>query len=243
MSLPRVLVTGGTGTLGSEIIRTLTPHFSVTANYYHNHIRAQQLQAETGCNLHCADISNEQQVERLFESVSPLLAVIHVAGIAHDGLLIRQNREDWDRTQLVNLNAAFLVARHSLQTLQEGGRLIFFSSRVGQIGGKGQSAYAASKAGVMALMQSAAREGAARRLAVNAVCPGFVPSAMNEGVDITDLPHARRASVFHELGSPQEAAGLVRWLLAPESAAVSGQIFHCHSRLQGNIPTQTERSR
>jgi 3-oxoacyl-[acyl-carrier protein] reductase len=138
---------------------------------------------------------------------------------------------DWDTTQRINLDAAFLVARRSLEDLQEGGRLIFFASRVGQIGERGQTAYAASKAGVLALMQTAAREGAARRLAINSICPGFVPSAMNDGLDLESLPHAKGASVFHELGSPQETAGLVRWLLAPEAGAVSGQIFHCHSRL------------
>ncbi len=231
MSLPRVLVTGGTGTLGSEIVRVLSPTFSVTANFHKNHTRALRLQSETGCNLHSADISNEEQVHQLFDAVSPLFAVIHVAGIARDELLIRQKRVDWDATQRINLDAAFLVSRRSLEDLQEGGRLIYFASRVGQIGERGQTAYAASKAGVLALMQSAAREGASRRLAINAVCPGFVPSDMNNGFDLTALPHAKRASVFHELGNAQEAAGLTRWLLSPEAAAVSGQIFHCHSRL------------
>lgn len=231
MSLPRVLITGGTGTLGSEIVRVLSQNFSVTANFYQNHARALQLQAETGCDLHCADVSDEEQVNQLFNAVSPLFAVIHVAGVAWDELLVRQKRVDWDVTQRINLDAAFLVARRSLEDLQEQGRLVFFASRVGQVGERGQTAYAASKAGVLALMQSAAREGAARRLAVNAVCPGFVPSALNEGMDLAALPHARRASVFNELGDAQETASLVRWLLAPEAAAVSGQIFHCHSRL------------
>jgi len=231
MSLPRVLVTGGTGTLGSEIVRILSQNFSVTANYYQNSARALQLQAETGCDLYRADIGDEEQVNRLFDAVAPLYAVIHVAGTARDELLVRQKRADWDMTQRINLDAAFLVARRSLEYLQEGGRLIFFASRVGQIGERGQTAYAASKAGVMALMQTAAREGAARRLAINAVCPGFVPSAMSDGFDWESLPHARRASVFHELGSAQETAGLVKWLLTPEAGAVSGQIFHCHSRL------------
>jgi 3-oxoacyl-[acyl-carrier protein] reductase len=231
MSFPKVLVTGGTGTLGREVVRVLSQNFSVTANYSQNQARALQVQAETGCDLYRADIGDEEQVNQLFDDTAPFYAVVHVAGIARDELLVRQKRVDWDTTQRINLDAAFLVARRSLEDLQEGGRLIFFASRVGQIGERGQTAYAASKAGVLALMQTAAREGAARRLAINSICPGFVPSAMNDGLDLESLPHAKGASVFHELGSPQETAGLVRWLLAPEAGAVSGQIFHCHSRL------------
>lgn len=235
MPLPAVLVTGGTGVLGSEIVRALSQissgSFSIVANFHSDQQRAHVLQNATGCELLRADIGDEEQVNTLFDALPPLFAVIHTAGINRDGLLVKQAHADWDATQRANLDGAFLIARRSLEKLQDGGRLIFFTSRVGQIGGAGQTAYAASKAGVLALMQSAAREGATRRLAVNAICPGFVPSSMNNGLSAKALQNARHASVFDEFGGARETASLVHWLLSMEAAAVSGQVFHCHSRL------------
>jgi NAD(P)-dependent dehydrogenase (short-subunit alcohol dehydrogenase family) len=234
MNSRAILVTGGTGALGSAIVSSLagsTLDLHIVANFHHDQKRAKQLQDQTGCAVFRADVGNEKQVATLFESLpSPLFAVIHAAGISRDALLLRQSRADWEQTLRVNLDGTFLVVREALKRLQDGGRLIFLASRAGENGRSGQAAYAASKAGALALMKCAAREGAARRLAVNAVCPGFVPSAMNEYGSTPGSRAARRAGVFGELGSPSETAELVRWLLSEEAGAVSGQVLHCDSR-------------
>jgi NAD(P)-dependent dehydrogenase (short-subunit alcohol dehydrogenase family) len=229
-----ILVTGGTGALGGALVRALagsTPSLQVVANFHRDPARAGRLQRETGCTIFRADVSDEEQVAALFEALpSPLFAVVHAAGISRDALLLRHSRADWESVLRVNLGSAFLVARAALQNLQDGGRLIFFASRAGENGRGGQTAYAASKAGTLALMKCAAREGAARKLAVNAICPGFVPSAMNAGGSTPGAKAARRASVFGALGAADETASLVRWLLSEEAGAVSGQILHCDSR-------------
>lgn len=228
-----VLVTGGTGAIGSEIVRLLTqkhPEFQIVANYHRDQKRALQLQQETSCALHRADISCENAVGELFQDHS-FYAVVHAAGVTRDALMMRQTRAGWDESLAVNLESAFLVARAALQTLEEGGRLVFLTSRVGESGNRGQSAYAAAKAGVLALAKTAAREGAKRRLGVNAVCPGFVPSAMNEELSAQTLAAAREASLFQEFGTAQETANLVQWLLCPENGSVSGQVFHADNRL------------
>jgi NAD(P)-dependent dehydrogenase (short-subunit alcohol dehydrogenase family) len=229
-----ILVTGGTGALGSAIVCALagsTPGVHVVANFHRDQTRAQQLQSETGCAIFRADVGDERQVAALFKVLPmPLYAVIHAAGIARDALLMRQSRADWESVLRVNLDSAFLVARAALEELQDGGRLIFLASRAGENGRGGQTAYAASKAGMLALMKCAAREGASRRLAVNAVCPGFVPSAMNEAGSTPGTKAARCASVFNALGAAEETASLVQWLLSEEAGAVSGQVLHCDSR-------------
>lgn len=230
----RVLVTGGTGVLGSEIVRTLTrstPAYAVTANFRKDSERAVLLQSETGCVLHRADIGDESQVEAMFREISPLFAVVHAAGTSDNELLLLQSRAVWDDSLRINADGAFLVARDALQKLETGGRLIFLASRAGEQGRAGQTAYAASKAALLALMKSAAREGANRGIAVNAICPGFVPSSMSDGLNVERLQQARRSSVYNEFGSASQTAKMVQWLCSEASVGISGQVFHCDSRL------------
>jgi acetoacetyl-CoA reductase len=228
-----VLVTGGTGVLGAQIVRVLSAEaeYSVAVNFAHDEERAAQLQRETGCELRRADVGDEAEVASLFASLPPLYAVVHAAGIARDALLVKQSRTAWDETLRINCDGAFLVARAALQKLDDGGRLIFLASRAGERGRAGQTAYSATKAAQIALMRNAAREGASRRIAVNAVCPGFVPSAMNAALSTPALDAARRESVWNEFGTARQVASTVKWLLGEEAAEISGQVFHCDSRL------------
>ena len=234
MAQKTVLVTGGTGVLGKEIVRVLkgsTPSFGVTANFHRNAERAEKVQIETDCLLHRADVGDEAQVEKMFEKLPPLFAVVHAAGVARDEIVLRQSRAMWNDSLRVNADGAFLITRAALEKLEFGGRLIFLASRAGEQGSAGQSAYAASKAGMLALMKCAAREGAERKIAVNAICPGFVLSEMSEHLSVAQKEKARRKSVFGDVGTADETAALVSWLLSAEAAAISGQVFHCDSRL------------
>jgi 3-oxoacyl-[acyl-carrier protein] reductase len=227
-----VVVTGGTGTIGREIVRTLTNFgFLVFAVYAHDDVRAREVRQDTGCELRRADISREADMEKLFQRLPPLFAVVHAAGIARNALLLRQSEDEWAETLRVNATGSFLVTRAALQALIPGGRLVLLASRVGENGNAGQGAYAASKAAVIALMRSAAREGAERSLTVNAVCPGFVESAMTASLGEAQLAAFRRRSVLGALGSGEQVAGAVSWLLSDEANAVSGQVIHCDSRI------------
>lgn len=239
MELKRVLITGGTGALGSEIVRALsrsTPAFEVTANFHHDVHCAEKLQRETHCKLHRADVGNEAQVAQMLQKLSPLFAIIHAAGTAHNGLLVKQSRATWNESLRINADAAFFIARAALQEtknggLPNGGRLIFLASRAGEQGRAGQTSYSAAKAATLALMKCAAREGAERNIAVNAVCPGFVLSAMNASLSTPHLEQARQESLTQQFASASETAGLVQWLLGESASGVSGQVFHCDNRL------------
>jgi 3-oxoacyl-[acyl-carrier protein] reductase len=247
-----VVVTGGTGALGAAIVRALcaaskdenahlqgASKYFVVANYQRDAERAELLRRETGCALSRADITDEGEVEAMFAACPAPYAIVHAAARTHDALLFRTSESMWRDTMRDDLDAAFLIARAALRGLQNGGRLIFLSSRVGESGAAGQGAYAAAKAAVFALMRAAAREGAARDLAINALCPGFVPSAMTQKTPPAATQLRRARSVFARDGEAQAVASAVLWLLEAESRDVSGQVIHCDSRLPFplNIPS------
>ncbi len=226
-----ILITGGTGTLGAALTRALCQeNRQVVAHFWHDEKRAAQLQNETGCTLQRAEISDENAVRQMFAALPPLFAVIHAAGIARDALLLRQSPQSWHETMNVNLTGAFLVAREALQTIENGGRLLFFASRVGERGAAGQVAYAASKAATIALMRCAARESA-ERLSVNAICPPFVPSALAETLNEGAFSALQTQSLSGHFGETASLMGAVRWLLGEEGKRVSGQVIHCDDRI------------
>lgn len=172
---------------------------------------------------------------------SRLYAVVHAAGVSSDALLVRQTASSWRESLRVNADGSFLVARAALQALEDGGRLILLASRAGENGAAGQGAYAASKAATLALMRSAACEGAARGIAVNAICPGFVPSVLSDSLSQKRLAQARNRSVFNRFGAPREVASTVQWLLGPDAAAISSQVIHCDSRTATIVPVEATR--
>jgi 3-oxoacyl-[acyl-carrier protein] reductase len=217
--------------LGAALTRALTESgFELFVNFSCNKERALRLQEETGCQLRRADVSDENCVQQMFESLPPLRAVIHAAAITRDALLLRQSPESWQKSMEVNLTGAFLVARQALQKVESGGRLIFLASRVGEHGASGQGAYAATKAATIALMKCAAYESAGR-LSVNAICPPFVPSALSYTLDKKAITTLKKQSLNGQTGDVSSLIGVVRWLVSEEGAGVSGQVIHCDDRI------------
>lgn len=237
---PRVvLVAGGTGAIGSAIMRSLCadnrqqelPIWHVVACYRCNEARAMALQQETGCGVLQTDIGCEEQVGQMMELLPPLYAVINAAGIIRDALLPRLSRDDWQELFRTNSDGAFLLTRMALHKLQPGGRLIHFASRVGEHGNAGQAAYAASKAAVIALVKSAAREAAYSGITVNAICPGFVPSSMTQHLAATRVQAYQEQSLLGTDGALEAITATVRWLLSEGASQITGQVIHCDSRI------------
>ncbi|HKJ05059.1 MAG TPA: 3-oxoacyl-[acyl-carrier-protein] reductase [Geopsychrobacteraceae bacterium] len=153
--------------------------------------------------------------------------LVNNAGITRDALLLRMKDEDWDAVLSVNLKGAFLCSRAAAKVMskQRYGRIVNIASVVGQMGNAGQANYCASKAGLMGLTKSNARELAKRNVTVNAVAPGFIATAMTDA-----LPEAKRQELaaqipLERLGSAEDIAHSVLFLASDRAAYITGQIL------------------
>lgn len=153
--------------------------------------------------------------------------LVNNAGITRDGLLLRMKSEDWDAVLNTNLKGAFLCTRAVAKVMskQRSGRIINMSSVVGDMGNAGQANYCASKAGLLGLTKSVARELARRNVTVNAVTPGFIVTDMTE--DMTDK--AREAMTAQiplgRLGESEDVANAVLFLASDQSSYITGQVL------------------
>lgn len=154
--------------------------------------------------------------------------LVNNAGITRDGLLLRMKEEDWSLVLQVNLNGTFHCTKAVLQSMtkQRYGRIINIASIVGVMGNVGQANYAASKAAVIGFTKTVAREYASRAITVNAVAPGFIDTAMTQGLspDVKDV--LQKQIPLGRLGQPEDIAAAVRFLASDEAAYITGQVLH-----------------
>jgi 3-oxoacyl-[acyl-carrier protein] reductase len=154
--------------------------------------------------------------------------LVNNAGITRDGLLLRMKAEDWNVVLDVNLTGTFHGTKAVLPVLmkQRGGAIVNIASVVGVMGNAGQANYAASKAGVIGLTKAVAREYASRGVTVNAVAPGFIDTAMTHGL----VGEAREMLIkqipLGRLGTPDDVAQAVRFLVSPAAAYITGHVLH-----------------
>jgi len=239
------LVTGGSRGIGRAICEALGRRgATVAVNYAAREDAARDTaeavrQAGGEAMLAGFDVSDRQAVAEGVKKLATDAGGIHIlvnnAGIALNGLLLRFKDADWDRSLSVNLTGMYNCTRAATRYLlkaKQNGRVINLTSVVGEMGNAGQAAYAASKAGIIGLTKSLAREFASRGVCVNAVAPGFIETDMTA----EHLPQDQREALLStiplsRIGSAAEVADTVSFLAGPEGGYITGQVVRVNGGL------------
>jgi 3-oxoacyl-[acyl-carrier protein] reductase len=232
-----VLVTGGSRGIGRACVLAFARlGAKVALSYAGNEAAAQEtlakanelkaqvkaLRFDVGDSAACT-----QAVEQLVEEHGRLDVLVNNAGIAVDGLLMRVKDEDWEKTLTTNLKGAFALMRAAVRPMmrQRSGSIVNLTSVVGETGNAGQAAYSASKAGLIGMTKSVARELASRNIRVNCVSPGFIETDMT-----SSIPEAARGKLVDSipmgrLGTADDVAQAVVFLASDKSAYITGEVL------------------
>jgi 3-oxoacyl-[acyl-carrier protein] reductase len=167
-----------------------------------------------------------QVVDQVQRELGGLHALVNNAGITRDQILLRMSEEDFDAVLDVNLKGTWNFIKAATRPLMKcRGRIVNISSVVGLTGNAGQANYAASKAGLFGLTRSVAKELASRGVCVNAIAPGFVETDMTAGIDEAAATRLRESIPLQRIGTPEEIALAVDYLLGPGGSYVTGQVL------------------
>lgn len=171
--------------------------------------------------------SAKSMVERVISEYGRLDILVNNAGITRDTLIMRMEEADWDDVINVNLKGAFNCSKAAVRQMmkQHYGRIINISSVSGQAGQVGQTNYSASKAGLIGFTKALARELASRQITVNAVAPGFIPTALTDNLAPELKEMILKATPLGRMGKPEEIANAVVFLASEEAAYITGQVL------------------
>lgn len=239
-----VVVTGASRGIGRSICLSLAnPDTQIYFNYFSPGnpeaeeaaaAETEKMVAELGSSVASmsVDVAAEKEVEAFFEKIvdetGRVDILVNNAGITKDGLLVRMKENDWNMVLNINLKGAFTCTRLAAKIMmkQRYGRIINIASVVGVSGNPGQANYSASKAGLIGLTKTAAKELAARNVTVNAVAPGFIETDMTAA-----LSEKARTAMLDQVpmrrgGQPEDVAAAVKFLASDDAAYITGQVIH-----------------
>ncbi len=183
------------------------------------------------CALVQADVSQEQDVTRLFteatQMLGPVTILVNNAGTTRDKLILQMSLADFEHILDSNLRSTFLCTKAALRPMMKArwGRIINVASVAGLLGPAGQANYAASKAAVIALTLTTAREMASRNITANAVAPGFIPTELTSTLTEQQKKFLIDATPLGRFGTTEEIAGTIAFLCSPDAAYITGQVI------------------
>lgn len=228
------LVTGGSRGIGLAIGAELAAGGARVALVARNGELAAQAAASlpgTGHAGFSCDVSDPESVQATVQAVEAQLGdvaiLVNNAGVTRDGLLVRMKDEDWDEVMDINLKGAFLLTRAVAKGMmrRREGVILNITSVVGLMGNAGQANYAASKAGLLGLTTSVARELAPRGVRVNAIAPGYITTDMTAALSDAQKEALQGQIPLGRLGSPEDIAQAARFLAGPGATYITGQVL------------------
>ncbi len=236
MTGKRVLVTGGSRGIGKEIVlcfleKGAEVHFISTSPSPHME-EMEKLASEKGTSVvwHQGSVADEEKMKEIVEPLAKegLDVLVNNAGITRDGLIFRMSVEQWEEVMKVNLTSAFILSRivASQMIRKRSGSIINMSSVVGVMGNAGQCNYSASKAGLIGLTKSLAREVAGRSVRVNAIAPGFIETEMTKDLPEKVLEEYKKNIPLARMGSGRDIAEAVLFLASDRASYITGQVLN-----------------
>ena len=202
----------------------LEPELAATAEEIHAQAQVPVIYAK----LDVTDLAGaEQFAQRCVSELGSLTALINNAGITRDTLIMRMTEEDWDRVIGVNLKGTFVCTKAAVKLMMRAryGKIVNIASVVGITGNTGQANYSASKAGVIALAKTVAKEFGARGIRANAVAPGFIATEMTHKLSQETQEAYLKAIPLNYLGNPEDVARACAFLISPDSDYITGQVL------------------
>lgn len=178
------------------------------------------------------DVSKSDEVKQTFDEINKNFGKIDIlvnnAGITRDGFIMRMNESDWDSVIDINLKGVFLCSKEAIKTMmkQKYGRIVNIASVVAFTGNPGQANYSASKAGIVGLTKTIAKEYASRGITSNAVAPGFIKTAMTDALAENIKEDMKKAIPLGRFGAAEDVANSVVFLASPQSGYITGQVIH-----------------
>jgi len=232
------IITGSGRGLGKAIAYKLA---ALGANIVLNDIEQSEYVDETAAELKekgfnvavsKGDVRNESDVQKMIntavETFGGLDILVNNAGITRDNLMLRMDEKDWDDVLSINLKGAFICTKLAAKYMMKKrtGRIINIASVVGVIGNAGQANYSASKAGLIGLTKSTAKEFASRGITCNAIAPGFIESKMTDVLSEEVKESYLNAIPLKKFGKPEDVANTVAFLASEEAQYITGQVLH-----------------
>lgn len=231
------LITGAAQGIGKSVALALAKEGANVAIADLNIESAQETAREvSACGVKSIaiklDVSKQDDVKAAFGSFTGELGALDIlvnnAGITRDTLVLRMKEEDWDAVLNINLKGAFLCSKEAIKIMakQRSGKIINISSVVAFMGNPGQANYSASKAGLIGLTKTIAKEYAGRGIRANAVAPGFIRTAMTDILSDEVRDEMKKAIPLGQFGTPEDVANAIIFLTSKEGDYITGQVIH-----------------